>query len=85
MQMIRTTIPLPVDVHQEWRMEALLKKVTLGELILEKAGVKKKKNSRMNIDRQIEKDFAYFDKIGRSGLEIDAVAAVREDRNRDDA
>ncbi len=85
MQMIRTTIPLPVDVHQEWRMEALLKKMTLGELILEKTGVKKRRSQKMDVNRQIEKDFAFFDKVGRSGLAIDAVAAVREDRNRDDA
>lgn len=75
-QMIRTTVNLPIDVHEEWRLESVQKKMSLGDLILEKTGRKMKTSD-------LDADFAFFDKIGRMGKQIDMVKALREDRDRD--
>lgn len=32
---------MPEDVHEEWRLEAVRRKISFGEVILEKAKVKK--------------------------------------------
>ncbi len=58
--------------------------MALGDVILEKSGAKKRKNTKMDIDKQIEKDFAFFDKIAAGSVEYDAVRAVREERDRDE-
>jgi predicted HicB family RNase H-like nuclease len=35
-KMVRTTISLPSEVHQALRIEAITKKVSMGELIVQK-------------------------------------------------
>lgn len=45
MQTIRTTITLPVDIHEEWRLEAVRRRLSLGEMILEKARVGRPKST----------------------------------------
>jgi len=42
MNMIRTTISLPTDIHEEWRMEAVKRRMSLGEIIIEKTKAKRK-------------------------------------------
>lgn len=85
MDMIRTTISLPVDLHEELRIRALKEKKSLGDLIEEKFRKKKKKTKKISIDEQIKRDFALFDETARSSVKYDAVRAVREDRDRDNA
>ena len=38
-----------------------------------------------SIKREIEEDFALFDKVARSSVPYDAARAVREERDRDNA
>lgn len=85
MDVIRTTISLPVDLHEALRMKAITEKKSLGELIEEKFRGKKKKTRKISIEEQIKKDFALFDETARSSVKYDAVRAVREDRDRDNA
>lgn len=85
MDTIRTTVTLPVDLHEELRMRALKEKKSLGELIDEKFRGKRKKTRKLNVEEQIKRDFALFDLAAKSSVEYDAVRAVREDRDRDNA
>ncbi|MBI3379969.1 hypothetical protein HY029_04395 [Candidatus Gottesmanbacteria bacterium] len=85
MDTIRTTISLPVDLHEELRLLSIKKKKSLGDLIEEKFRGKKKKSKKISISEQIKKDFALFDATARSSVKYDAVRAVREDRDRDNA
>lgn len=82
MNLVRRSISFPEDIYETLRLEAFARRVSVNQLVTEKIRPNKKK---LSIDEQLKKDFAFFDKIGRSGLAIDAVAAVREDRDRDDA
>ena len=85
MDMIRTTISIPADLHEELRHRAISEKKSLGELVVEKFKGKKKKSKNMNIEEQIKRDFTLFDLAAKSSIEYDAVKAVREDRDRDNA
>ena len=60
------------------------KRISLGKVILEKTG-KIKKGKKLSIEERIKKDFELFDRVGRSGLQIDLVKALRKDRDRDNA
>ncbi len=60
------------------------RRISLGEVILEKAGGRKR-GKRLSFEKQIKQDFELFDRVGKSGLQIDLVKALREDRNRNDA
>mgnify|MGYP001584570298 CR=1 FL=1 len=73
---------LPEPILDQWRAEALRRDMSLGEIILEKAGMGKAKN--MNIQEKIRADFAAFDKISKLSGKYDAVKAIREDRDRND-
>lgn len=81
--MIRTTISLPVDLHEELRLLSIKEKKSLGDLIEEK--FKGRKNKKISVAQQIKRDFALFDKTARSSVKYDAERAVREDRDRDNA
>ena len=85
MDMMRTTISIPIDLHEELRMQAIIEKKSLGEIIEEKFRGKRKKAGKMSIEERIKKDFALFDETARSSVKYDAVRAVREDRDRDNA
>lgn len=81
MSKIRTTVSLPEDVHEEWKKEAMRRKITLGDLILMRCGVKQEGKS---VGEKIREDFKLFDEVARSGKRIDLVRALREERERDD-
>lgn len=85
MDIIRTTISLPLDLHKALRMRAIIEKKSLGELIEEKFRGKKKKAGKLNIDEQIKKDLELFSSAAKYSVEYDAVRAVREERDRDNA
>lgn len=80
MQTVRATITFPYDLHEELRLEAFRQRKSLSRILIEKIKPAKKK---LSIEEQLKKDFALFDKVGRSGLQIDLVKALREDRDRD--
>ena len=85
MDMIRTTISLPVDLHEELRLLSIREKKSLGYLIEEKFRGKKKKNKKLSVAQQIKRDFALFDATASSSVKYDAEKAVREERDRDNA
>ena len=82
MQTVRATITFPYDLHEELRQEAFRQRKSLSRMVVEKINPIKKK---LSVKEQLKRDFALFDKVSRSGIEIDAVKAVREDRDRDNA
>lgn len=65
----------PEPILNQWKIEALRRDLTLGEVILDKIGV---------TINSIEADFALFDKIAKKTGKFDAVKTVREERDRDD-
>ncbi len=85
MDMIRTTISLPVDLHEELRLLSIKEKKSLGDLIEEKFRRIKKKTKKISVAEQIKRDFALFDLAAKSSVEYDAEKAVREERDRDNA
>jgi hypothetical protein len=80
--MVRTTVSLPESILNQWRVEAVRRGMTLGEVILNKTGIKKRDN--MSVEERVKADFVRFDKIARHAKKFDAVTAVREERDRDD-
>ena len=82
MQTVRATITFPYDLHEELRAEAFRQRKSLSKVIVEKIKPIKK---QLSVEEQIKRDFALFDKVGKSGLQIDLVKALREDRDRDNA
>lgn len=75
--MIRTTISLPVSAHHQLKLEALQRDTTMSDVILQKMG--------LGQETTVEDDLAFFEKIRKSGRQINAVKAlreVREDRMR---
>ena len=85
MDMIRTTISIPVALHEELRHRAISEKKSLGDLVVEKFKGKKKKSKNIDIEEQIKRDLELFDLAAKSSIEYDAARAVREDRDRDNA
>jgi len=75
-------VSLPEPTLKQWRVEAFRRGMTLGEIILDKAGVGKL--PRTSVEEEINADFARFDRIAKHAKKFDAVAAVREDRDRND-
>jgi len=85
MDTIRTTITLPIELHERLRIMSITQKKPLGELIAEKYSQEKPMKKHKSIKREIEEDFALFDKVARSSVPYDAARAVREERDRDNA
>lgn len=84
MQMIRTTISLPEDLYSDLRLIALEERKSLNSLILEKLDRKPTKQIK-SLDNEIEETLAFFRRVAKMGKKIDAVKAVREERDRDNA
>lgn len=84
MLMIRTTITLPEDLYSDLRLIALEEKKSLNSLILEKLN-RKPIRKAVSLDDEIEETLAFFRKVAKMGKRIDAVKAVREERDRDNA
>lgn len=85
MDLVRTTIAISSDLHTYLRLKALKEKKSLGELVMEKYRGKKMKSKKISVEEQIKRDFALFDMAAKTSVEYDAVKAVREDRDRDNA
>ena len=86
MQMIRTTINLPKDLHEELRILAFKNRASLSDIVVSKIRDKKiLRNSKKSLEKEIEKSLAFFEMIRKRGQQFDAVKAVRLERNRDNA
>ena len=85
MQMVRTTITLPSDLHEELLLRSIKERTTLSSLVVDEFQRKKrtKRSKKVTIEERLKRDFALFDQVASSGVQIDAVKAVREERNRD--
>ncbi len=81
MKTIRTTVTLPEDVYDMIRIKAAQEQKTFGEIIIDFV---KQKNVD-SIQKRVEQDFAFFQKLARKSPKIDMVKALREDRDRDNA
>lgn len=85
MDTVRTTITLPADLHEELRLLSIKEKKSLGELVVEKLRTKRK-SPGMSVEKKIARAFRIFDATAKSSkVDIDAVQAVREERDRDNA
>ena len=83
--MIRTTISLPTDLHEELRLQAVRQGVSFTELVLSELQGETGKMDKFGVKRLLKQDWDLFDKVASSGRRIDAVEAVRQERNRDNA
>jgi len=70
--------------HKWYEQQSACLEMFTKKVILEKTG-KIKKGKKLSIEERIKKDFELFDRVGRSGLQIDLVKALRKDRDRDNA
>lgn len=82
MNLIRRSVSFREDEYEALRLEAFSRRVSVNQLITEKIRPNKKK---LSIDEQLKQDFALFDKIAAGSVKYDAVRAVREERDRDEA
>jgi len=84
MDIIRTTVSLPAELHEKLRIMSVMQKKSIGELISDRfSGYKMARKN--NAEKRIKEFFALSRKIAKSSCEYDAVSAVREERNRDNA
>ena len=77
MQLVRTTISLPVDLHEELRQVAFMSKKSMGEVLTEKLLMKK------NSASQVREDWELFSMVAKKGKKINLLDELRKDRNRD--
>ena len=64
MKTIRTTVTMPVTLHQRLRRTAFQEHISLNEVILAKLRDKNEHEySTESIEEKIKDDFAFFDKI----------------------
>jgi hypothetical protein len=81
----RTTITLPTDLHDELRSEAFKYHTSFNQVLVSRLREKPEREySAKSAEEKIQETFAFFDKIANMGEPIDAVKAVREERDRDE-
>lgn len=81
MNMIRTTVSLPEELHEEIRLLAFKNRISFSDAMLSKINGKKNyKKSQKSLDKDIERTIKFFRKIANTGTKIDAEKAVREER-----
>ena len=79
--MIRTTVSLPEELHEEIRLLAFKNRISFSDAIVSKIIEKKTPvKSKKALNREIERTIKFFRKIAKEGAQIDAVKAVREER-----
>lgn len=76
-QYIRSTVNLPLDLHKKLKMEAINKRITFSEVILDKLmGTEQKR-------KNIKGALSFFKKLRLSGPYFDGVEAIRRNRDSD--
>lgn len=78
MQLVRTTISLPVALHEELRQTAFVSRKSMGEVLTEKLLGKK---GEVNL---VKKDWRLFEAVAKRGKKVNLLAELRKDRGRDD-
>lgn len=79
---IRTTVTIPIDLHESLRIQAIRERKSVGKVISERL---QKRTSLVLTNERIKNDFAFFDIVAKFGKQVDLLKALREDRNRDNA
>ena len=74
-QYIRSTVNLPVDLHRKLKLEALNRRVTFSEVVLDR--LIGKEGQKENVDNVL----LFFRKIRRSDTSFDGVEAIRKNRD----
>ncbi len=86
---VRTTVGIADQTHEYLMLRAIRERRTIGDIIDELALVSQPRLSEGDLDRQIEKDLAYFRSVGRKikkGVKNwNATKIIREERDRDNA
>lgn len=83
MDTIRTTITIPLDLHEELRLQSIKERKSLGRLVTEKFKERVKVSKKMvDIDKRIRQDFKLFDLAAKSSIKLDAAVVVRQERDR---
>lgn len=80
--MIRTTISIPEDFHEELRLIAFREKRSLGAVLVEKARGRNFTKKIKSVDDEVDEFFSFFDRLAREGPQIDAVRALKEEREK---
>lgn len=89
MNLIRRSVAFPEDIYEALRLEAFSRRISVNQLIVERAipHLKKKANSKKDLEKKIDSDLAFFRRIGddikREMGEVDVAKIVREERDRD--
>lgn len=81
MNLVRRSISFPEDVYEALRLEAFSERTSFNKLLINRIIKKVNKNS----SRRTDVDFALFDKIAATSVKYDAIRAVREERDRNEA
>lgn len=69
---IRTTVNFPVHRHRQLKLEAVQRGTTMSDVVLQKMGWRQ--------ETTVDDDLAFFEKLRKSGRQINAVKAIRETR-----
>lgn len=80
--MVRTTISLPEDLYGDLRLMSFEENRSISNLIVDRL-YKRPINKTKSREEEFEKMFAFFRKVAKSGVQINATQAVREERDRD--
>lgn len=81
MNLIRRSVSFPEDIYEALRQEAFSGRTSFNKILIGKIGNKVKRVS----GRKTNLDFALFDKIAATSIKYDAVKAIREERDRNEA
>lgn len=74
-QYIRSTVSLPLDLHRKLKLEALNRRVSFSDVILDKLMDRDKKKE------SIKSAMSFFKKIRQSGPSFDGVETIRKNRD----
>lgn len=76
---------MPIELHERLRLLSVKERKSLGQIISDKFEQKKTRKVAVSPEEKIRKAFALFDRVAKSSRPYDAVKAVREERDRDNA
>ena len=79
--MIRTTVTMPVWLHKKLKLKATKNEKTFSEVMLEAFLNEGGLRSLDKMEKQVERDLAFFDKIAKSGPQFNAAEEIRKQRD----
>lgn len=89
MNIIRATLRLPEELHQELMLAAFNRKISFNDLVKQKLMMVDVKQTDDELNGEIEEELRFLNSIGRkikAGIGvIDCAKLVREERDRNNA